>query len=107
MVRTFLVALRASTAIAVQICANLLSVGLSCVRALVKLPKARHVLEAAAKDDFCISRSLDQPLDCYLCFADEKAELASCKTLANTASSFVAVAGASHTKRYAVWTRPN
>ena len=42
-VRTFFVTLRASTAIAVQICANLLSVGLSCVRALVKLPKARHV----------------------------------------------------------------
>ena len=50
MVRTFLVAVRASTAIAVQICANLLSVGLSCVRALERLPKARHVLEAAAKD---------------------------------------------------------
>ena len=30
MVRTFLVTLRASTAIAVQICANLLSVGLLC-----------------------------------------------------------------------------
>ena len=60
MVRTFLVALRASTAIAVQICANLLSVGLSCVRALVKLPKARHRLQGRSKKKFLYLEYLEQ-----------------------------------------------
>ena len=87
MVRTFLVALRASTAIAVQICANLLSVGLSCVRALVKLPKARHAVEAAAKDSFISREVWSSTLDGYLRFADKKAELASCKTLESFQSS--------------------
>ena len=60
MVRTFLVALRASTAIAVQICANLLSVGLSCVRALEKLPKRDTVCEDAAKIVLKSCESLEQ-----------------------------------------------
>ena len=80
MVRTFLVAVRASTAIAVQICANLLSVGLSCVRALVKLPKSRHAVVAAASDSFKLLQS--KPILCTsisFCPTKNAAELAVCK----------------------------
>ena len=58
MVRTFLVALRASTAIAVQICANLLSVGLSCVRALVKTAKSATPFERTQQKIFFVSREV-------------------------------------------------
>ena len=58
---------------------RLSAVGFSCVRALEKLPKARHGPEAAAKIVFDFSQSLEQFSVLLSRFADEKAELASCK----------------------------
>ena len=86
MVRTFLVAVRASTAIAVQICGQFESVGFCCVRALGKLPKARHELEAATKDSFEISRGLEQSSVLLSRFAETLPELAACNTLAREIS---------------------
>ena len=58
MVRTFLVALRASTAIAVQICADCESVGFCCVRAPERLPKSATPFERTQQKIFFVSREV-------------------------------------------------